>query len=240
MSYGGRGYIGARSTNTHPDLDTTYLGSFSDKKFKPSEKIIIQTFSSREEAIDAEINLHNFYQVDINPHFANKRKQTSKKFDYGEKRNPMEGKSHSLETKILISKKMKQKMKEKEHKEKLSKIQQKLVWWNNGLIQTRSQFSPGPEFVRGQLPSSSENKKGEKNNMWGKRGKLAPCFGRTGSKHPLFGKKHSIETRQKMSLSHGKGENSLAFGKKWWNNGEIRKFSKECPGEGFVLGYKLI
>jgi hypothetical protein len=63
----GRGYIGARSTNTHPDLDTTYLGSFSDKKFKPSEKIIIQTFSSREEAIDAEINLHNFYQVDINP-----------------------------------------------------------------------------------------------------------------------------------------------------------------------------
>lgn len=138
----GRGYIGARSTNTHPDLDTTYLGSFSDKKFKPSEKIIIQIFSSREEAIDAEINLHNFYQVDINPHFANKRKQTSKKFDYGEKRNPMEGKSHSLETKILISKKMKQKMKEKEHKEKLSKIQQKLVWWNNGLIQTRSQFSP--------------------------------------------------------------------------------------------------
>lgn len=83
----GRGYIGKRECLCLPEEDVKYFGSFRDKTFKPTEKIILELFDSRESALEAEIVLHNFYQVDINHHFANKAKQTSKHFEcrtYGE------------------------------------------------------------------------------------------------------------------------------------------------------------
>ena len=76
----GKGYIGFRKCNGPPELDTTYFGSFRDKTFKPTEKIILETFESYELALDAEIKLHNFFEVSTNPHFANRAKQTSTKF----------------------------------------------------------------------------------------------------------------------------------------------------------------
>ena len=76
----GRGYIGKRECKCLPEEDTKYFGSFKDKTFKPTEKIILGEFASREEAFDAEIKLHSFFEVDRNPHFANKSKQTSTRF----------------------------------------------------------------------------------------------------------------------------------------------------------------
>lgn len=76
----GRGYIGVRSCKCSPHEDIFYMGSFYDKTFKPTQKIILKTFDSREEAIKAEIILHEFYKVDTNKHFANKSKQTSTRF----------------------------------------------------------------------------------------------------------------------------------------------------------------
>jgi hypothetical protein len=76
----GRGYIGKRSSFCHPDEDP-YLGSFGDKSFKPTQKIVLAIFESSEEALEAEILLHNFYQVHKNSHFANRAKQTSAKFE---------------------------------------------------------------------------------------------------------------------------------------------------------------
>jgi hypothetical protein len=73
----GRGYIGVRSCECLPEEDEIYLGSFRDKTFKPTEKIILQVFLTRKEANIAEIVLHNFYNVGVNPHFANKAKHTS-------------------------------------------------------------------------------------------------------------------------------------------------------------------
>ena len=32
------------------------------------------------------------------------------------------------------------------------------------------------------------------------------------------------------------GEGNPCFGKTCWNNGEINKFSAECPGEGWIKG----
>ena len=93
----GRGYIGRRETTIEPEKDE-YLGSFTDETFKPSEKIVISLHGSREEAAKAEVELHEFYQVDTNPHFANRAKQTSSKFSFcsqGERRgdgNPTYGK----------------------------------------------------------------------------------------------------------------------------------------------------
>jgi len=76
----GRGYIGVRSSKCLPEGDTKYFGSFYDKTFAPTNKIILATFETREEALQAEIALHAFYQVHINSRFANQAKQTSTKF----------------------------------------------------------------------------------------------------------------------------------------------------------------
>ena len=78
----GLGYIGKRECKCLPEEDIKYFGSFKDKTFKPTEKIILKTFDSVEEALEAECALHDFYEVDKNPHFANRAKQTSHKFYY--------------------------------------------------------------------------------------------------------------------------------------------------------------
>ena len=76
----GRGYIGKRECNCLPEEDVSYFGSFHDKIFQPTQKIILETFDTVEEALEAECSLHNFYEVDKNPHFANRAKQTSTGF----------------------------------------------------------------------------------------------------------------------------------------------------------------
>lgn len=75
----GRGYIGKRECWCLPEEDNEYFGSYWDKTFKPTQKIILETFSNVEDAYEAEIKLHNFYNVKDNPHFANKSNQNSKK-----------------------------------------------------------------------------------------------------------------------------------------------------------------
>jgi hypothetical protein len=76
----GRGYIGSRKSKVSPEQDTKYFGSFKDKTFKPTQKIILTTHQTREEALAAEMRLHEFYDVAHNSHFANQAKQTSEKF----------------------------------------------------------------------------------------------------------------------------------------------------------------
>jgi len=135
----GRGYIGSRTCDCSPEEDN-YFGSFYDKTFIPTNKIILETFDNREEALDAEIKLHQFYDVARNPHFANQSKQTStgfsaegvvrseeykqkmserlkgreikpewiektlqKRRSYEGKNNPFYGKTHSEETKEILS-----------------------------------------------------------------------------------------------------------------------------------------
>jgi len=75
----GRGYIGRRGCKCLPTKDI-YFGTFTDKTFAPTEKIILSVYNTLEETSEAEVYLHEFYQVHKNPHFANKAKQTSKKF----------------------------------------------------------------------------------------------------------------------------------------------------------------
>jgi hypothetical protein len=80
----GNGYIGSRTCKCLPEEDIKYFGSYTDKNFNPTQKIILKDdYSTRVEAIIDEIILHNYFEVNINPHFANKSKQTSAKFYYG-------------------------------------------------------------------------------------------------------------------------------------------------------------
>jgi hypothetical protein len=78
----GRGYIGSRGCECLPEDDIKYFGSFYDKTFNPTQKIILEIYETREQALEAEVILHDFYDVANNPHFANKAKQTSTKFYY--------------------------------------------------------------------------------------------------------------------------------------------------------------
>ena len=77
----GRDYIGVRSCNCLPEEDIKYFGSFHDKAFKPTGKTILFVCETREEVLEIEIELHNFFDVGVNPQFANRAKQTSTKFD---------------------------------------------------------------------------------------------------------------------------------------------------------------
>jgi hypothetical protein len=77
----GRGYFGSRKCYCLPEEDVKYLGSFCDKRFKPTQKIILKSdYVTREEAYADEIILQEHYKVVENPHFANKSYQTSTKF----------------------------------------------------------------------------------------------------------------------------------------------------------------
>jgi hypothetical protein len=196
----GRGYIGCRTCICPPENDNSYLGSYTDKTFNPTNKIILETFSTREEALQAEVNLHKFYQIDKNPHFANRARQKTTRFYYAEKKfgenNPFYGKKHSGENNPFYGKKHSDETKE------ILRQKTTEIWKKH----------PHPWINRKHTEETKvkfrENNKGEKN--------------------PNYGKTQSEETKEKVRLTK--------IGTKLWNNGERQKFSRECPGEGWILG----
>lgn len=77
----GKGYIGSRGCKCLPEEDIKYFGSFKDKAFKPTQKIILKSdYATREEAYVDEIILQHYYKVVENQHFVNRAYQTSTKF----------------------------------------------------------------------------------------------------------------------------------------------------------------
>ena len=79
----GRGYFGSRTCRCLPEEDVKYFGSFHDRTFNPTQKIILKSdYNTREEAYIDEIILQQYYKVAENPHFANRAYQTSTKFYY--------------------------------------------------------------------------------------------------------------------------------------------------------------
>ena len=98
----GRGYIGSRGCECLPEDDVQYLGSFTDKTFKPTQKIILKTdYASREKAYADESILQQYYKVVENKHFANRAYQTSTKFYTSKELAPELGKLGGEKTKEL-------------------------------------------------------------------------------------------------------------------------------------------
>lgn len=91
-------YIGKRSCKCLPSEDINYMSSSAYVPKEECNKIILNTFSTSEEAIKHEIYLHDLFNVGINPYFYNKSKQTSTKFDTTGLSSP-----HSDETKLKLS-----------------------------------------------------------------------------------------------------------------------------------------
>jgi hypothetical protein len=82
-------YIGARSCDCLPKLDTKYMGSswaltkiIKEEGLEHFLKIILVEFPSRDLALMHEVELHNEFNVNKNKGFYNKAKQTSHKFEY--------------------------------------------------------------------------------------------------------------------------------------------------------------
>ena len=74
----GRGYIGSRTAKgCYPEDE--YLGSYYDKTFKPTDKIVLFE-GTAEECLAVEVKLHEFFDVARNPHYANQARQTSTGF----------------------------------------------------------------------------------------------------------------------------------------------------------------
>ena len=98
----GRGYIGSRGCKCLPEDDSKYYGSFWDKTFKPTGKIILAEFDNRRDAYDAEVVLHKFYDVVNNPHFANQSRALTSGFTTEGRVAPNRGKKASEETRRKI------------------------------------------------------------------------------------------------------------------------------------------
>jgi len=112
----GRGYFGSRTCKCPPEKDIKYFGSFKDKTFKPTQKIIIKDdYATREEAYVDEIILQEYYKVVENPHFANRAYQTSTKFS-------TIGLFPSVETRKKLSQKGKGRKVSKITKEKIGNL----------------------------------------------------------------------------------------------------------------------
>ena len=205
----GRGYIGCRTCECLPENDD-YLGSYHDQTFNPTNKIILEIFSTREEALQAEVDLHKFYQVDQNPHFANKSRQKTTGFYYAEKKfgeeNPFYGKFHTNETKDKISQVGKEN-KGWVEKRRTYQGENNPFYGKTHSKETREnlrekaleQFSTQGHPFQGKKHSEESKAKFRENN--------------TGSKNPNFGKKHSEETLMKMKEAR----------KLWWEKKRQQK-----------------
>lgn len=84
-------YYGVRSTKTtsSSDLGIKYFSSSSVAEFIDAQHTnpddfkykVVGEFSTRGKAVELEVKLHKYFDVGVNPHFYNKAKQTTSKFD---------------------------------------------------------------------------------------------------------------------------------------------------------------
>ena len=208
----GRGYIGCRKCKCEPEQDVTYFGSFRDKTFKPTEKIILETFPTYELALECEVKLHKFFNVSVNPHFANIVRQTCKRFT-------TEGSTLVIENNRKVQNELVENNKHhfqnsEFHKRSYKLKQQKGTLGNGGK-------------VGGSLPWWTNTKTGKTT-----RSKTHP--GKNWEKGRNFTPTNLLKYRQS---EEGKRHNrEKCLGTKWWNNGTQQKQSKESPGMNWKLG----
>ena len=174
----GRGYFGSRTCKCLPEEDIKYFGSFKDKTFRPTQKIILKDdYATRKEAYADEIILQEYYKVVENPHFANRSYQTTTSFSvYGLRQSEehkrkisqaRKGKSHSEETKRKMrrmggmsgkshSEETKRKMRGRSHSEEAKKKISKAI---KGRKLTEDHKKKISESNRGKPKTITEKRK---------------------------------------------------------------------------------
>lgn len=193
----GRGYIGKRECWCLPEEDVKYFGSFRDKTFKPTEKIILEVFKTRKEAMQAELHLQEFYQVDKNPHFANIYIHRSENFcnngsDLIRKKISLAltGIKRSEETKRKVSEAKKGTIVSEETRKKLSE-QRKGKKPSLGLKRSKECIEKQRQRMLKNNPFKGKKHSEESKKLMSERAK--------GRIAPNKGKPHSEETKRKIS-----------------------------------------
>lgn len=133
-------YIGVRSSECIPTLDTEYWGSSKHlpKDVKDTHcKIVIKTHATRKEAVAHEVLMHGLNDVGVNPIFYNKAKQLVTGFDTAgvpmsedAKRriaNTLKGRVITVEHRAKITMSLTGRKFSDKHKESLSKAQKNLA-----------------------------------------------------------------------------------------------------------------
>jgi len=181
----GRGYIGSRTCRCLPEEDVKYFGSFSDKNFEPTQKIILKSdYATREEAYADEITLQAYYKVVENPHFANKAYQSATKFYYipskgsFKRRKPMseeqkiklsniaKGRKISEEQKKIISQTHKNRKVSEETKKKMSESAKKRIYKDKrGWIEKIKEGRRGQSSWNKGIPHTEETKQKISNSL---------------------------------------------------------------------------
>jgi len=160
----GREYIGCRTCDCLPEEDTKYFGSFRDKTFFPTEKTILFVCETREEAAEIEIELHDFFDVAVNPQFANRAKAVSTGFD---RTGILE--SEETRKKKSVAKKGKY-TGEKSHRFGVPHTEE----WKKAMSEKMIGKNVGKTRTEEQNKANSERMSGEKNSNHGNTGALNP------------------------------------------------------------------
>jgi hypothetical protein len=191
----GRGYLGCRSCKCEPEEDASYFGSFTDPQFKPTQKIVLDSFETRKEALEAEILLHVFFDVVKNPHFANRAKQTSSGFYY-EKITP--------EHRAAISKANRGRVVSYETRQKQSESH-KRIGADPEVKRKRSESAkkkpPVTEETRKKLSEAQKKRTPEQNRRKGRPGRPQSEEHRKKRAEAQVGRTYTEETKRKISES---------------------------------------
>ena len=198
----GRDYIGTRSCNCLPEQDTKYLGSFTDKTFNPTGKVILFVCETRKEALEIEIELHAFFDVAVNPQFANLAKATSTGFD----RTGIVGELNSTYGKKRPDNSERMKLRTGELNPMFGKTGElHHMFGRTGEL--------CPLFGR-KRPDISERMTGESHPLFGKK-RPEHSKKMTGELHPNFGKKWWVNSDCECRFSKEPPGPEWQRGKKW-------------------------
>jgi hypothetical protein len=215
-------YVGVHSTE---DMNDGYLGSFSHKDFNPTDKIILQFFESREDAVAGEIRWQKQLNVKEDPKYVNRSYQSSSKFDTSGCfwwHNPEDPSERVLAANGPNG-------------------------WVRGQGPELSDKRKGrPGIMKGKTHSEetkqkmSESRRGERNGMFGKRHKSEAIQKMIDAKRGIPTNLTWWNNGEEEDLFDADPPSGWVLGRlkrKWWTNANgDSKMSVECPGEGWIPG----